>query len=123
MVTVGVLSPVTGGFYFGEVLAGIVDVVGAAGGRVCLVQTLDAGLTGDELVAAPDVAVPLGWDQLDGFVSIAQAASAGYLERLRAAGTPVVLTSNDIAGLDAASVVADNREGVRTAVSHLVGHG
>ena len=46
MIHVGVLSPVTGGFYFGEVLAGVVREVAGAGGRVTLVQTLDAGRAG-----------------------------------------------------------------------------
>ena len=40
MIHVGVLSPVTGGFFFGEVLDGIVREVASAGGHVTLVQTL-----------------------------------------------------------------------------------
>ncbi|WP_199424327.1 EAL domain-containing protein [Actinotalea solisilvae] len=122
MFHIGVLSPVTGGFYFGEVLAGVVREVAAAGGRVALVQTLDAGHSGDELVPAPDVAAPVGWEHLDGLVTVAQATDAGYLQRVRATGTPVVVVSNDL-DVDAAHVVADNVTGVRTAVTHLVEHG
>ncbi|MBX9246321.1 EAL domain-containing protein [Actinotalea ferrariae] len=122
MVHIGVLSPVTGGFYFGEVLAGVVRVVAAAGGRVTLVQTLDAGHSGDEFVPAPDLSAPVGWDHLDGFVTVAQATGAGFLQRIRATGRPVVITSNDLA-VDAATVVADNVSGVRHAVAHLVEHG
>jgi len=123
MIHVGVLSPVTGGFFFGEVLAGIVREVAAAGGRVTLVQTLDAGLSGDEISPAPDLNVPVGWDHIDGFIAIAQAASEASLRAIQAAGKPVVLTSNILEGVDGATVVADNVAGVRAAVNHLVGHG
>jgi diguanylate cyclase (GGDEF)-like protein len=122
MIHVGVLSPVTGGSAFGEVLGGIVREVAAAGGRVSLMQTLDAGRTGDEVVPAPDVSVPLGWDTFDGFIAIAEASSASYLQQLRASGRHVVLVSNDL-DLDAATVAADSSGGVRAGVAHLVRHG
>ncbi|NCT92687.1 EAL domain-containing protein [Cellulomonas sp. APG4] len=121
--TIGVLSPITGGFYFGEVLAGVVEAVAAAGGSVCLVQTLDAGRTGDEFLPAPEVRAPVAWDQVDAVVSIAQAASPASLASLRDAGLPVALAGNEVDGLDALTVVADNTAGVRTAVTHLVEHG
>ena len=47
VIHVGVLSPVTGGFFFGEVLVGVVREVALRGGHVTLVQTLDAGQSGD----------------------------------------------------------------------------
>ncbi len=122
MTHIGVLSPITGGFYFGDVLAGVVREVAAAGGRVTLLQTLDAGQSGDEFVPAPDLSAPVGWEQLDGFIAVAQATEAGYLRRLRATGRPVVLVSNDL-DVDAALVVADNRGGTRAAVGHLAEHG
>ncbi len=46
-ITIGVLSPVTGGFYYGKIVAGIAREVASVGGRVVLVQTLDAGLGSD----------------------------------------------------------------------------
>src|SRR5674476_252758 len=123
MIHVGVLSPVTGGFFFGEVLAGIVREVAAAGGRVTLVQTLDAGLSGDEISPAPDLNAHVGWDHIDGFVAVARAASEASLRAIQAAGKPVVLTSTLFEGFDAVSVMADNNAGVHAAVSHLVEHG
>ena len=65
----------------------------------------------------------MGWDHIDGFIAIAQAASEVSLRANREAGKPLVLTSNLFEGLDAASVMADNNAGVHAAVSHLVGHG
>src|SRR4051812_2720613 len=56
--TVAVLSPVTGGFYFGGILSGIVREVACAGGEVVLLQTLDAGRSGDEALGAPDFSTP-----------------------------------------------------------------
>ena len=120
---IGVLSPVTGGSFFGDVLSGIVREVAAAGGQVTLVQTMDAGVSGDEVLPAPEVTAPIGWDHIDGFIAIALASSSGYLNRLREAGKPVVLTSNTLDDVDAASVVADNHGGVREAVEHLIWHG
>src|SRR5665648_359559 len=108
MIHIGVLSPMTGGLFFGEVLAGVVREVAAAGGRVTLVQTLDAGLTGDEVAPAPDLDVPVGWDNIDGFIAIVQAASEASLRAIQAAGKPVVLTSTLFEGFDAVSVMADN---------------
>jgi len=123
MVHVGVLSPVTGGSFFGDVFTGIVREVAATGGRVTLIQTMDAGVSGDEAIPAPDVSVPIGWDHIDGFIAVALASSSDYLNRLRTAGKPVVLTSNFLDDVDAASVVAENRQGVAAAVTHLVEHG
>jgi diguanylate cyclase (GGDEF)-like protein/PAS domain S-box-containing protein len=118
-----VLSPITGGSYFGDVLAGVVREVAAAGGRVTLIQTMNAGMSGDEIIPAPDVTVPIGWDHIDGFIAVALASSSAYLKRLREAGKPVVLSSNTLDDVDAASVVADNHQGVADTVEHLVGHG
>lgn len=122
MIHVGVLSPVTGGFYFGEVLAGVVREVAGAGGRVTLVQTLDAGRAAESFASAPNVSSPAGWENLDGFVAIAWAVTEESLRRLRAAGKPVVLVSNDVT-MDVQTVVVDNATAVREAVDHLVAHG
>ncbi len=121
--TVGVLSPSTGGPFFGEVLAGIVaEVTASGGGRVVLVQTLDAGQSSD-MVPAADSTPPLAWTQADALVTIAWAAESAFLTRAREAGIPVVLASNATPGVDAASVVVDNAGGVALEVAHLVEHG
>lgn len=122
MIHIGVLSPVTGGFYFGEVLAGVVRTVTAAGGRVTLVQTLDAGRAAEQFSSAPNVLTPAGWASLDGFVAISWAATERYLRTLHATGKPLVLVSNDVQ-LDVTTVVVDNASGVRRAVEHLIEHG
>ncbi|GAB7192870.1 hypothetical protein NUM3379_35790 [Kineococcus sp. NUM-3379] len=118
--TIAVLSPITGGFYFGGLLAGITREVTAAGGRVLLVQTLDAGLSGNEVLGAPDFGTPTGWDLADGFVSLAASTQRVYLERLLTVGKPVVLAGNRVDGLPVRSAMPDNAGGVQAAVDHLV---
>ena len=122
-VTVVALTPVTGGPYYGEVLAGVVDVLGAAGGRLVVVQTLDAGHARDEVVSAPDDVTPVGWAELDGVISITTGAPKAHLERVRASGRPVVMASGPIDGFAAPSASPDNSRGVSAAVAHLIGHG
>ena len=92
-ITIGVLSPVTGGMYYGKMVAGIAREVAAVGGRVVLIQTLDAGLSSDEVPSAPDFTTPTAWDHLDGVVSIATATQRPFLDRLRAAGKAVALST------------------------------
>ena len=95
------LSPVTGGFYYGKIVAGIAREVAGVGGHVVLIQTLDAGLGSDEVVSAPDFTMPTAWDHLDGVISIASATHRNYLYRLRAAGKAIALASDEIEGFAA----------------------
>jgi hypothetical protein len=71
--TIGVLSPLVHGYYFGGLLAGVVDVATRAGGRVLAIQTRDAGMRADPDEAAPFTA-PVGWDHIDAFAPRAEAA-------------------------------------------------
>lgn len=121
--TLGVLSPVTGGFFYGEITAGVARELGAVGGRIVLIQTLDAGLSSDEVEAAPDFRTPTAWEYLDGIISIAHATQRQYLDEVVAAGKALALASEEIPGLEAPAAVPDNSTGVSEAVRHLVGHG
>ena len=122
-ITIGVLSPVTGGFYYGRVLAGINREIRSIGGRIVFIQTLDAGIGSDEVVAAPDFRKPIAWDHVDGVISIATGTRRRYLEQLLERDIPVVVASDVIEGLDVPAAVPDNAGGVAAAVDHLVGHG
>ena len=122
-ITIGVLSPMTGGSYYGKILAGVTREVAAVGGRVVLVQTLHAGISSDEEVGAPDFVTPIAWEHVDGVISIATATQRNYLDRLQAAGKAVALASDVIEGFDAPSATPDNSTGVVAAVDHLIWHG
>src|SRR5680860_354989 len=123
MTTIGVLSPVTGGFYYGCVFAGINRELRSIGGRIVFIQTLEAGIGSDEVVAAPDFRTPIAWDHFDGVISIATGTRRRYLEQLLERNIPVVVASDVIEGLDVPAAVPDNAGGVAVAVDHLVGHG
>jgi diguanylate cyclase (GGDEF)-like protein len=123
MVSVGVLSPVTGGFFYGDVLLGIAREVAAVDGHLTVVQTLQSGHFGGAAHRPADVDVPVGLAHLDGTIAISPAASAERLRALRDTGHPVVVASQHEDGLDAASVVPDNATSVRVATLHLLDHG
>jgi diguanylate cyclase (GGDEF)-like protein/PAS domain S-box-containing protein len=95
----------------------------SVGGRVVAVQTSDAQLGGAYPWSPTTFSTPLAWDEVDGFISVIDAAADSYLERLRSQGKPVVSISHRVQGFDCPEVVPDNRSGVMAAVSHLVRHG
>lgn len=121
--TVLALARSTSGFYFGEILAGLNREVAAAGGRLVVVQSLDAGDVPDVVVRMPTFDLPVAWDEVDGVVVVSLAANAPYLRRAQAAGKPVVLASHSIEGIDVPVVLPDNRGGTFSAVEHLLAHG
>jgi len=122
-ITVGVLAPISGGFYYGGVLSGITREVAAIGGRVVFLQTTDAGGVEATNVGAPDFTTPTAWDRVDGIVSVAASTGLDHLMRLKDAGVPVVFTSNLVPGFGAPTAMPDNVGGARAAVEHLIEHG
>ena len=120
--TVLVLTPILGGFYFGELLASLTREVSGAGGRLVIVKTLHQAPS-DDSQAPGDFAIPVAWSEVDGVVSIHSAVEAPYLLKLREAGRPVILLGGMTANIDAPAVMPDNLTGTITAVEHLIGHG
>jgi diguanylate cyclase (GGDEF)-like protein/PAS domain S-box-containing protein len=123
MIHVGVLSPLTGGFFFGEALDGIVREVAAAGGRVTLVQTLDAGQQWDDFRHGGTKVDPVGWQDIDGLIALTWSVDEDDVRRAQDAGKPVVLAASTLEGLEVSNVVCDNGGGARASVDHLVEHG
>jgi diguanylate cyclase (GGDEF)-like protein/PAS domain S-box-containing protein len=121
--TVGVLSPLLAGAYFGLVLKGIARYAATIGGRVIAVQTRDAQLGGVLPFMPPPFSTPLAWEQVDGFITVTDAVADSYVARARAHGKPVVMISHDAPGLDCPEVLPDNRAGMGEAIRHLIGHG
>jgi diguanylate cyclase (GGDEF)-like protein/PAS domain S-box-containing protein len=120
---IGVLTPLVGGFYYGGLLTGIARSVGSRGGRVIAIQTLDAGHRNADFVEPPQFDSAVGWDHVVGFVAIVNAVPNSYLVRLSQAGKPLVIVSNEVAGIACPVVMPDNRNGVAEAVRHLLEHG
>ncbi len=123
--TIGVVTPVGGGCFFGSIVAGVVRRVGEAGGKVVTLQSLDAGVNGDSIdaIGNPPPIRGTAWSHLDGVVVTVGGASATDVQRLEDTGIPVVLASVAFPGLAVPSVSSDNVGGVRRAIEHLVDHG
>lgn len=121
--TIGVLSPVVGGFYFGALIAGITQAAQNAGYSVVAVQTHPAGLDRERHPDEPLPEVPGALDTVDGYIIIAHAVHHDRLASIQAWGRPFVLVSENDANLTAPMVLPDNLGGARAAVEHLLEHG
>jgi diguanylate cyclase (GGDEF)-like protein/PAS domain S-box-containing protein len=121
--TVLVLTPSIGGFYFGELIAGINREVTGAGGRIVLVQTRCGVPRGNEASSPGELDAHVAWDHVAGVVSVTAAVRTPYLQQLRDAGKPVVLVSGRVPDFDAPVALPDNHAGTFAAVEHLIGHG
>ncbi|GAB2587103.1 hypothetical protein Aab01nite_50640 [Paractinoplanes abujensis] len=118
--SVGVLSPFVGGTYYGSLVAGTAAAAAAHGRPLIAIQTLDAAAELSVSGGNPAFDAPVAWDHIAGFVVLADAVNVGYLRRLHEAGKPVVLVGHTVAGLQRPTVLADNGNGVRAAVTHLI---
>ncbi len=123
--TVGVVVPVGGGYFFGSILAGVTRRISEFGGKVIALQSLDAGMSGDSVEATnnPPLIRDTAWSHLDGVVVTVGGASAADVQRFEDAGIPVVLASVTLPGVDVPVAVGDNVAGVQQAIQHLIGHG
>jgi diguanylate cyclase (GGDEF)-like protein len=121
--TFGILSPFVGGDYYGAIIAGVNTAAVAGGDRVMAIQTLNPGSHSADRSGIPDFRRPVAWGHLSGLIVLPGAVSLEYARDARKAGMPVVFVGQDATEVDCGSVLADNRSGVRDAVSHLVGHG
>ncbi|HMO12324.1 MAG TPA: substrate-binding domain-containing protein, partial [Actinotalea sp.] len=118
-----VLTPSGGGHFYGALVAGVGREVALAGGRVLLVLTADPSLAWVDPTQRLDSVLPLGWDRADAAVVLMGAVSEGYVERLEAAGVPVVTIGERPATVQVPTVLPDNVRGIHAAVDDLVGHG
>ncbi|RHA44517.1 PAS domain S-box protein [Cellulomonas rhizosphaerae] len=121
--TIGVLSPVVGGFYFGALIAGVARAARSAGHRVVAVQTYPAGLDRERYPDGSILDAPVALGAVDGLVVVGKALRSDRLATVQHWGRPVVLVSELPQGPDDVVVVPDNGGGVRAAVEHLLGHG
>lgn len=121
--TLLVLTPSTGGYFFGALLDGVARVLSAHDGRLLVVQTLELGMRSDELGEPPDFALPIAWGQVDGAIAVTAAVPDAYVRALHEAGVPLVMASTrgQVEGVPRA--LPDNRIGTRRAVEHLASHG
>jgi DNA-binding LacI/PurR family transcriptional regulator len=120
--TIGILSPLMAGYYYGSLISAVNQAVSAAGGRLTAISTaaFSSGYHREHVI---EDLPHLGWDRIDGFVTIANAISLDYLEKLWDAGKPVVALGHAEPGFSYPAVLPDNQGGIRQAVEHLLEHG
>ena len=99
MPTIGVLSPLVSGFYFGGILDGVAHAAADAGFTTVAFQCLPAGVNATDHHNQPDDQLRPGLAQLSGFVSIVHGASDATLRAIQAAGKPLVLVSHEAEGV------------------------
>jgi diguanylate cyclase (GGDEF)-like protein len=121
--TFGILSPFVGGDYYGAIIEGINAAAVAGGDRIMAMQTLDPGAHSADRSGVPDFRRPISWNQLAGLVVLPGAVDTGYAAEAHRSGLPVVFVAQDATGSGCSAVLADNRSGVREAVTHLIEHG
>ncbi|HET9060991.1 MAG TPA: diguanylate cyclase, partial [Acidimicrobiales bacterium] len=120
--TIGILSPLMTGWYYGLLIASVNDAVAAAGGRVVVVGTaaFSSGYHREQVI---EQLPHFGWERIDGFVTIANAVSLEYLHELAAASKPVIALGHEEPGFSYPAVLPDNHGGTRQALEHLISHG
>lgn len=117
--TIGVLTPLIGGFYYAHILSGVQRAAQLRGARVVAFQT--SGM--DMLWSDEPGTLPLGWDRIDGYLGINNLEGRSYYESVQAAGKPLVTLSARMDQGGATAVLPENFEGTVTAVRHLLKHG
>jgi len=121
--TLGVLSPLIGNFYFGQLLRGIQQAAHQRGAETIAIQTRDAWAPYAESGRTREFSHQLGWDQVDGWIAITNSVRPAYLRALDQAGKPIVLLSWRWPDLACPSVLPDNQGAVKQLMRHLIGHG
>jgi DNA-binding LacI/PurR family transcriptional regulator len=122
-ITIGILSPLLSGHYFGELIRGVNLAARAAGAGVVAIQTQDAWDLHDDLGRSRDLIMSLASDRVDGWIAIIDAVSPEYLRALQQSGKPLVTISAHIPDFECPMVQPDNRRGAIDAVRHLLDHG
>lgn len=121
--TIGVVTPLVGGFYFAGIIAGVTRAAARAGLRVVAVQTFPTRLAREQHRSTALPGTPGGLDVMDAVVVVTEALSAGVLQSLVDQGRPVVLIGTDGPTGGAPVLRPDNLGGARAAVEHLLQHG
>ncbi len=120
--TIGFLGATLNGYYFGALLAGVVDAAKATDARVVAIQTVDCGLDRETLGEHPFTST-VAWNHIDAFIVVIDSVSDSYVRQIVDSGKPLVLISREVTGVSCPIVVPDNARGVQASIDHLVGHG
>lgn len=121
--TIGVLSPLIGGHFFGGLLAGIANAAHQQQANVIAAQTFDLDIAHhNQHLAERIFDLSLAWEHVDGWIVILDAVNEAYLRRIQDSGKPFVTLNALWPGIDCPTILPDNYGGTRTAVEHLLTH-
>lgn|GEM_PF-1557345 len=112
---IGIYAPHPNGGYYGTLIKAIHRSVAAAGGRVLLIQTDEAG---NGTKTAFDY--PLAFDYLDGWIMLVDALADRVLHRFRRRKIPFVCIGHNAVRCDYPVIRPDNFPGMRRLVEHLI---
>ena len=111
----GVLTPHTGGFYYGTVMNGIMSAAREQNAVVIAFETSRLALLRGQGVLAH------GW--VDGWLAINEFHDPALLAELRAQGQPIVHVHAQADVAHGSSILPDNAGGTRAVTEHLLAHG
>lgn len=103
--TIGIITYTTNGVFQRSVVDGVSEIA-AENDLNVLINALDSG--------------PLNWKAMDAVVIVANVCTDAQIATMRAEGRSVTLVSHHIAHMPIPSLAANNDEGVRHLVRHLV---
>jgi diguanylate cyclase (GGDEF)-like protein/PAS domain S-box-containing protein len=114
--TIGVLTPLLDGFYYGDMIWGISRGAKLHSLNVMAVTTATYKSSGESL----NYNERIGWDRVDVWIIVANAVSADYARMLSQTGKPIVTVANRYPGIAAHVVQCDNRGGAAQSTRHLI---
>ncbi|MCZ8518310.1 MULTISPECIES: EAL domain-containing protein [Paenibacillus] len=115
--TIGVLTPLTDGFYFNGMLQGIHQAALERNTEIVYFQTYDSTHTSQYHSF-------LGTDYIDGWIVLLNAVTeSGYIKKLEAMGRPIVCTPYAGGFTKCTTFTVDNEQGGYDAAKHLLQHG
>ncbi len=118
-VTIGILSPLLEGSYFGALLKGMQEVAQLHDVRLIAIQVP----SDDYKAPQPTSTLPPAFGHIAGWIGILDAVRGSYLQAIKGSGKPIVAISTTIPEIPCPIVVADNYGGMAAAVRHLLDHG
>jgi diguanylate cyclase (GGDEF)-like protein/PAS domain S-box-containing protein len=120
---IGVITPLAGGYFFGDILVGAQAVASQRDCQLVAIQTANPWPRPE--VGHADVTgwVPYAWDHVDGSIVVIDAVAPSVLASLIASGKPLVTIARQHPDAGGISVHSDNAGGTAAAVAHLYEHG
>jgi len=112
---IGILTPQTGGFYYGNALNGILRTARRENVVVIAFETSQLRMRrGGEV---------LSMNHVDGWLALNEFDDPALLAELRALGAPVVHLHSKPEGGQGLAVLPDNECGARAVTEHVIEHG